>query len=415
MDFLNGYDSDEGSRDKETIQVAQPQFHAPKVVSSPKTNFSKQQKQTSDQNKKKRKLNINILPKEIQEALLHSDSILDSDDEDDTLKKSDQQNRFSSKKPITPGNGLLSMLPKPKTIDSSADLFIPRSMPKTSSITKASTAATSKSGFSFEASSVETTVIKKKSEINADLQDKSKSSESMPLSANEDEDEDDGNCFNASAAMNALRRPTSAQMFTFESSNSSSSSSKPSVEESNSSNPPANLASKSSAAGVYSANNAPTMQQYDTSLQQYIVYPSASQYGEAVSGAYAYTEESSSAQHGSSGDIENRRRRERNLEQALINGDLSAVQSLGVSEVIPVQGSGKWDSSSYREQKERELEVYKKYNLDKGVHHQPTKSQNRKHQISSLHFQAAKVELALMESKSKSSKSKYETQMKYGW
>jgi hypothetical protein len=45
----------------------------------------------------------------------------------------------------------------------------------------------------------------------------------------------------------------------------------------------------------------------------------------------------------------------------------------------------------------------------------PTKTQNKKHQINSLAMSAASVELELMEARGARSKSKSETQSKYGW
>lgn len=46
---------------------------------------------------------------------------------------------------------------------------------------------------------------------------------------------------------------------------------------------------------------------------------------------------------------------------------------------------------------------------------QPTKLQNRKHQINSLVFKAAETELQLLEMKTNRNRTKSETQRKYGW
>lgn len=414
MDFLNGYDSDEEITAVDAAGVSSKALSSPPVA-APKNNVISR---PTDPAQKKRKLNISILPAEIQQAL-QSDSILDSDDEDDANKKS---GRFASKQSAAPaglpGRGLLSMLPKPKesSLDSTSDMFIPRSVPAVSTSSKSSGSAPAKSPFSFATTSVETTVLKKKVDPKLDQVDTKGYSETD--AGDEDENGDD-EFLKSSATMSALRR-SAAPMFTFGASSSSNRNSN-SIKNAGASsaridvdtyNPTTSFYSKSSAAVFHSGPTAPTAREVHARgavSQQYTGYPSAASHDFAWDGDYA------EGMQGSSSEVENRRRRERNLENALLNGDLSAASSLGASEVIPVQGAGKWDSSVYREQKERELEVYKKYNLDKGTHHQPTKSQNRKHQITSLHFQAAKVELALMESKSKSAKSKYETQMKYGW
>lgn len=412
MDFLNGYDSDEENQAVDAAGVSSKALSSPPVA-APKNNIISR---PTDPTQKKRKLNISILPAEIQQAL-QSDSILDSDDEDDANKKS---GRFASKQSTAPaglpGRGLLSMLPKPKESPLDSDMFIPRSVPAVSTASKSCGSAPAKSPFSFATTSVETTVLKKKVDPKLDQVDTKGYSDTD--AGDEDENGDD-EFLKSSATMSALRR-SAAPMFTFGASSSSSSNSN-SIKNTGASsartdvdthNPTTSFYSKSSAAAFHSGPTAPTAREVHASgavSQQYTGYPSATSHDFAGEGDHAEGIQVSST------EVENRRRRERNLENALLNGDLSAASSLGASEVIPVQGAGKWDSSVYREQKERELEVYKKYNLDKGTHHQPTKSQNRKHQITSLHFQAAKVELALMESKSKSAKSKYETQMKYGW
>ena len=115
-----------------------------------------------------------------------------------------------------------------------------------------------------------------------------------------------------------------------------------------------------------------------------------------------------------------KRKRDRDIEQALASGNLDIIDqnNLIKSNIIAVEGVGSWDSSKYESQKQKEYDVLKKYNLvggTDGTVNQPSKQQNRKHHISSLAFNAAKAELALLDSKATRNKTKYETQSKYGW
>lgn len=82
-----------------------------------------------------------------------------------------------------------------------------------------------------------------------------------------------------------------------------------------------------------------------------------------------------------------------------------------------LQQCSTWDDTRYREQKQRQQELQTMFgnpNGDKMVA-QPTKNNSRKHQINSLMFSAAESELELLESRGRQSKSKAETQAKYGW
>jgi 23S rRNA pseudoU1915 N3-methylase RlmH len=92
---------------------------------------------------------------------------------------------------------------------------------------------------------------------------------------------------------------------------------------------------------------------------------------------------------------------------------LHTLPSVALNEV----GVGShWNSSKYEQQKQLEVEVNASFNIG-GSHglSQPNKQATRKHQISSLAFQAAKTQLSLLESKATRAKTKYETQSKYGW
>jgi len=76
-----------------------------------------------------------------------------------------------------------------------------------------------------------------------------------------------------------------------------------------------------------------------------------------------------------------------------------------------------WDDTKYREQKQRQEELQNMFGNPGGnkMIAQPTKNQNRKHHINSMVFSAAEAELELMENRARRSKSKSETQAKYGW
>lgn len=109
------------------------------------------------------------------------------------------------------------------------------------------------------------------------------------------------------------------------------------------------------------------------------------------------------------------RKREREIQQELLNGNVAVVQQ---SKFVDVSSDGKgWDSSTYNERQRREAEVASMFGQKAGANMiaQPTKAQNRKHQINSLAMSAASVELDLMEARGARSKSKSETQAKYGW
>ena len=86
--------------------------------------------------------------------------------------------------------------------------------------------------------------------------------------------------------------------------------------------------------------------------------------------------------------------------------------------VITAQAE-KWDPLRYGEQRRKEEQLQSAFSLGiKGSEKmiaQPTKLQNRKHQINSLVYKAAEVEFELMEMKGARNKTKSETQAKYGW
>ena len=111
------------------------------------------------------------------------------------------------------------------------------------------------------------------------------------------------------------------------------------------------------------------------------------------------------------------RKRDRIIEQELMQGNLSVVDTAKIVEIEASQEP--WDSSKYGEQQKREMQLQSVFNFgQKGgekLISQPTKVQSRKHQINSLALHAAEMELELMEARGARSKTKSETQAKYGW
>jgi hypothetical protein len=124
-----------------------------------------------------------------------------------------------------------------------------------------------------------------------------------------------------------------------------------------------------------------------------------------------------------------RKRRERELEQQLMRGELSSITgaSGGRGEgvvVLDVAAGQGWAGSEelrnkYHDGKAMEAAVLREFGI--GVEGastsltQVTKVQNKRHQLSSLAIKAAQVELSLLESRGARARTKSETQGKYGW
>jgi hypothetical protein len=112
-----------------------------------------------------------------------------------------------------------------------------------------------------------------------------------------------------------------------------------------------------------------------------------------------------------------RKRRERDIEQQLISGNLDAIQG-GNGGIKEVRAGKDWDAHAYTTQKENEAELHRAFFAAKGgakAIAPVSKMQGRKHQINSLVMQAAKTELALLNAKGERNLSKQETRGKYGW
>ena len=86
-----------------------------------------------------------------------------------------------------------------------------------------------------------------------------------------------------------------------------------------------------------------------------------------------------------------RKRKERDIEQQLISGNLDAIQS-GNNGIKVVRASKDWDAHAYTTQKENEAELHRAFFAAKGgakAIAPVSKMQGRKHQINSLVMQAA--------------------------
>ena len=399
MNLLSGYGSD-SDEDKEVTPTAPA---APPVIS--KNIVTKQT------NIKKRKLNISVLPIEIQRALTQSDSNLDSDDEDAASKPSNTTSHTNSINSNSGMKGLLSMLPQPKTASSSsapASLYTQLASQKKASTN--STPLTSNTKPLPTLKSTTQTISAKLNETN---------------NADDDDDIDTSALFNPSkhtqsgsssslfTFFETKQKPSQAQVL-LSSTGGSSQGPKPDICSISRSSTPNYTMNNNS---IYSTNNTntTTSHTYPISNESVPDYPSS----------YTTTDTTSSTTTFTTTSAISKRKRERDIEHALSQGNLDIVEqhNLIKNNIITVDNTGSWDSSKYEAQKQKEYDVLKKYNLvSSGADgsggsaiNQPSKQQNRKHHINSLAFNAAKAELALLDSKATRNKTKFETQSKYGW
>lgn len=110
------------------------------------------------------------------------------------------------------------------------------------------------------------------------------------------------------------------------------------------------------------------------------------------------------------------KKRDRRIEAELLNGNINIIEDKS----YVVSGHSSWDKNKYLERQKNEEQVNSIYhfggtNGGTKIIAQPTRLQNRKHQINSLAMAAANVELEMMEAKGARNKTKAETQAKYGW
>eukprot|EP01041_Mallomonas_annulata_P003733 gene3733-7416_t len=111
------------------------------------------------------------------------------------------------------------------------------------------------------------------------------------------------------------------------------------------------------------------------------------------------------------------RKRDRDIEQELLQGNISAVEE--ALPCVQLQANVEpWNPYLYGEQQKREAQLTSAFNFGQNgkdqMISQPTKLQNKRHQINSLAFNAAQIELELLDAKGARMKTKSETQAKYG-
>jgi hypothetical protein len=334
---------------------------------------------------KKKKLDIKILPLEIQLALTQSDSLLDSDDEYSNKNRNNQVDN-SSKSSV---KGLVGLLPKPKSETNQDDEIYKK--PKTSIINQPKEEKESKEPISTSPYSKSLLEIS-----NDEFSDSFDKSDHNLIEKINSDNSEEINEF--SGSINKTKR----SLFTFEEPKRDKStillSSYSKIDKN--SNP------------FLNSTNIPLLPFSKVSSQISLTPSSESNNSDSNQSEYNKPISSLPPLFGSR---EAKRRREKDLESQLLNGNFDAIDEIETKQVMEVEGIGSWDSSKYEKQREREQEIQKSYNLTTGAISQPTKMQNRKHQINSLAFQAAKMELQMLESKGARMKTKYETQSKYGW
>ena len=92
----------------------------------------------------------------------------------------------------------------------------------------------------------------------------------------------------------------------------------------------------------------------------------------------------------------NKKKRTRDIEQQLMSGNLDAITS---DKVKDINIDRKWNALQYSDLQQREQMVQREFGLGavNNSFTQPTKVQNRKHQLTSLAVKAAETELALLD------------------
>lgn len=100
----------------------------------------------------------------------------------------------------------------------------------------------------------------------------------------------------------------------------------------------------------------------------------------------------------------------------LDRSDLGGVKGVPIKTMRQLDASEhNWNAQDYIDQQQREAEIYKTYTNDGQLKLQPNKTQNKKHQLTSLALKAAETEIALMEAKGAKQKTRAQTQSRYGW
>jgi hypothetical protein len=386
MDLLGNY-SEESEDEQQEILISRPEIKAVTREVTPNPNLTPlpgAPPMMKKKNKKRKKLDISFLPENIQAALARGDTISDSDSDHEETPVSSARGTQSEYSSV---NELLLKLPKPKNASTSTEFGktltkpIP-SIPKT-----------------------ERPIASPPPEI--------KATASVPHSHESDESDSDSDDVVISS--------------TVDSSSSKASLSLPSVSSSSSNILPPPLIALPSF--DYSPLPINTVQYTPTYLPYAPPPPPLSLSSPFPSSTPSAPSVASLSQHQtkkSNSKSNNFRKRDREIESSLLRGDTSFLDSNDFTEksanepqFIDVQHSHEWNAEYYYDQQKRQQELQSIFNFKQNggdkMLAQPTKLQNKRHQINSLVMSAAESEFEMLEAKGRQMKTKYETQSKYGW
>lgn len=347
MDFMLAYGSDEEDDiHPEGLPTTQPTPATTSTTINVLT--SSKSSAPTEVPKKRKKLDISILPQHIQDALLRGDNEEDSDDDANKpvsrppTSQSSRNEETKSSKHQTPSNEsdpLLRMLSAPK-------------------------ASEKQDPFQSQTKVNQTNIVHKEAYTN---------------NSDEGEEEHPQRLLQQPASVKSTQPMIQPKLASFPSQQQVPTVQRPTV---------------STASIDWSQVAAPTASSIPTATGS--LYNTNSMYGE----------ESSSSTL--------KRKRDREIESQLLSGNLASIESIPLRQI---EGYNEWDKLSYLEQQEKEQSIMKMYTGDGSIKSMalPSKSQNRKHQLTSLALKAAETEISLLEAKGQRSKSKAQTMNRYGW
>jgi hypothetical protein len=443
MNTLLGYNSSDDSESEESEARLEGIETSRKIslVSVNSNNVDVKSKKNEDYSriqKRNRKLDINILPSSIQQALRSGSSVYDSNADEDLRSEKKisfykhETNQLHETKNSSNRQGLVGptalkmRLPKPqnKEVTSATD-FKPNVLManRTKSITEKQSKTAELSTNPSEnlvSNVIEVAKIslpiklvqphssndqnigmpnEKRIAVNNEID--GAFSVKIHFANDEDDEEDDDEVLNESdgklkEGLIAVNDPQSNSMSDY------------GVEESTSCyREDSQTASHRVDAGSFSSHDQYPHINYD--FNPYNSYPTSISYNTSAQHDYSDGYQESKSK---------KRRKDRELEQALLSGNTVALDTFtGNIAIQEVAGDNQWDSKKYEVdmKTKREAQLINSTFHSNGVIIPPTKLQNRRHQINSLAASAAKMELALLEARGSRMKTKAETQAKYGW
>jgi hypothetical protein len=373
MDLLGDYseESDEENSPKET-KVIETLVKKNQMIEPTATPAGKK-------TKKKKKLDISFLPENIQAALTRGDTAGDSDSDQ-------EETSVISHTPVSheafPAHELLSKLPKPKASSNMTELGNPKKKPEIF-VSKSETENKPVESVYSPISLPQSVHVESASDSDSDTDDVAvvSSVPSIPTSG-----------FVPQVVEVSPSPSTSSSVFT---------------------EPPITLPSFEYSAPTHNP-------QYSSVFNPY--HPSISATAPSTSNATI----SSLPQQKKSSKTNSFRKRDREIESSLLRGDTSLLDPMtgsddlkGGAQIIDVQHNHEWNADYYYNQQKRQKELQTIFNFKQNggdkMLSQPTKLQNKRHQINSLVMSAAESEFELLEAKGRQMKTKYETQSKYGW